>query len=121
MSNWRTWPMSTEWANSNKCPDCGHYLIITELIDNCEYNDVHNGICPSCRIQYTVTTPHDTLTVNVEAAEQQDRIDALEERVARLEAIVKGLTENKPLSLPDTPKPEPEDKAFREKYGYLLS
>ena len=112
--------MSAEWISSKECPNCGHSLIITELIDNGEYCDVHNGICPSCRIQYTVTTQHDTLTVNVEAAEQQDRIDALEERVARLETIVQSLTERKPLNVPVTPKATPEETDFKKKYGYLF-
>lgn len=121
MSNWRNWPISRAWIAKNECPDCGNSLIITELIMIGEDDDTHNGICIHCRKQYSVSTAHGTLTVNIEAAEQQDRIDALEERVARLEAMVKTLTENKPISLPDTPKPEAEDETFRKKYGYLLS
>jgi len=115
MTTWRDWPMSAEWV-SNECPDCGHSLIITERING----NVYNGICPDCRKQYTVYDDTGTLTVNVDATLQQDRIDALEARITRLEAIVQSLTERKTLSLPVTPKATPEEADFKKKYGYLL-
>lgn len=97
-------------------------MIITHLISqgNEEASDIHNGICPHCRKQYTVMSDAGTLTPNLQASSQQDRIDALEARVARLEAIVQNLTERKPLSLPVTPKATPEEADFRKKYGYLF-
>lgn len=121
--------MSTEWSSNGLCPDCGHSLIITEricapIID--DGNEIHNGICPNCRKQYTVTST-ETLTVNTEAAEQQDRIDALEARVARLEAIVQKLldTQRAPNHPPITQAKQEEthdeqDATLRARYKYLF-
>lgn len=122
VSTWREWEISEVWASDAICPDCGNTLIITHLISQGydEMSDIHNAICPLCRKQYTVTSDTGTLTPNVQASRQQDRIDALEARIARLETIVQKLTERKPLSLPVTPKPEPEEADFRNKYGYLF-
>lgn len=126
MTSWREWEISEVWANGAVCPDCGESLIITHLVapgiqyDEETGSDIHNGICPRCRQQYTVISNPGTLSPNLQASIQQDRIDALEERVARLEAIVQSLTERKPLSFPVTPEPNPEEADFRKKYGYLL-
>lgn len=121
MKSWREWELSTKFTD-RYCPECGQSLIITELIDATDESKYFNGICTSCKRQYTARANADdeTFTINYEAADQQDRIDALEERVAQLEAIVKSLTERKPLSLPDTPKPTTEEANFRKKYGFLL-
>lgn len=117
---WREWELSPDWISEDTCPECGHSLIITDRISAFTNNDVYNGICNTCRRQYTVTMHESTVTVNVLAANQQDRIDELEARVARLEAMVQKLTERKPVSLPDTPKPTTEEADFRKKYGYLF-
>lgn len=81
---------------------------------------VYNGICPNCRNQYTVHDATNTLTVNDTAADQQDRIDALEERIAQLEAIVQRLSEQNHSPLPEAPKAHTEEADFRKKYGYLF-
>lgn len=121
MTHWKEWELSAEWSSKKECPDCGHSLIITELIAAGEYEDVHNGICIHCRKQYTTITAHDTLAVNVDATEQQDRIDALEERVTRLEAMVNTLTERENLNAPVTPKTTPEvSTPLLKKYSFLL-
>lgn len=120
MTSWREWELSADWIANNHCPECGQSLIITEHIATINDSTVFNGICSSCRKQYTVSVDDGDLAVNPEAARQQDRIDALEERVARLEAIVQNLTNRREVSLPVTPKPTTEEADFRKKYGYLF-
>lgn len=130
VTRWREWELSAEWASSNICPNCGENLIITELISHTEETyystatTLYNGICPSCRKQYTIHTDAEALTVNVEAANQQDIICALESRVARLEAIVQKLIEQIIVPtrppIPDRQEEEPDAKDFRKKYSYLF-
>lgn len=131
MSNWREWELSDTWSSNDKCPECGEPLIITHLVtpgisSYYETSDLHNGICITCRKQYSVFTPAGTLTVNEQAVRQQDRVDALEERVAKLEDITQKLLAS---LLPQrqapnmTPKPSPEvteADEIRSKYRFLL-
>ncbi|MBQ2617777.1 MAG: hypothetical protein IJF90_13035 [Synergistaceae bacterium] len=128
MTTWRDWELSTAWSTNGLCPDCGQTLIITELICGALVDggsDMHNGICANCRKQYTILTDAGTLTVNVDATLEQDRIAALEDRVAKLEAIVQKLLDSP--RYPDTPKPSNVPQApqedvppLLEKYRYLL-
>lgn len=133
MSAWQDWPLSEEWSDEGYCPDCGHSLIITDLInamtstyyyDSKEY--IYNGICPDCHKQYTIASTT-SLPVNEKELEQQDRISALEERVARLEALVQKLLDtprvptNPPAQPPENDAQEGEqDATLRARYKFLF-
>lgn len=130
VTSWREWEISAEWASSNECPDCGNTLIITHLVSPAisdtwndeQGSDLHNGICPKCRKQYSVLTDAGTLTPNLQASQQQDRIDQLEARVERLEALVQNLMKRQTVPthppIPEEPKDDADD--FRKKYRFLF-
>lgn len=131
MMTWQEWEIAEEWSSSNICPVCGEPLIITEIIAHApaitanlwdKRYSLYNGICPSCRRQYTVSDDTNTVTVNVEAVRQQDRIDALEERIARLEQRILALEQAKQANPVSTPiqQEDPEAADFKKKYGYLF-
>ena len=133
MSQWENWPMCEEWSDEGYCPDCGHTLIITELLsemtDKYYYNRkqyIYNGICPDCHKQYT-TTSTKALRVNAKELEQQDRISALEDRVARLEALVQKLLDTPRVPTKPTAQPtendaqeSEQDATLRARYKFLF-
>ena len=123
---WKEWPQATEWVSNNQCPECGYPLIITSIIGTTGESDIHNAICPECRKQYTTLTDAGTSIVNLPALRQQERLEALEQRVAVLEAqleeILASLLPQKPREYPKlnhTPE-DPETEELREKYSFLF-
>lgn len=123
MTTWREWELSAEWTDEAICPDCGHALIITNIVEN---TNLYNGICPDCRRQYTVTH-EEPLNVDDMALSQQERIDTLEARVARLEAIVQELMTRPTVpTRPPIPQGEREvpqgeqDATIRSRYKFLF-